>query len=81
MPPERRIASSQRKISWTVASTPTRSTPSRSTRIVIQNYSQLERSEVNPQNPPSARRSGISTTNDTQTQQDEDIEMDNGEGG
>jgi hypothetical protein len=66
----------QSRINWTVNSAPTRQTPSRSTRTVIHNYSQLERSEFTPRNPSKATNLPASSI---QTQEDGDIKIADGE--
>jgi hypothetical protein len=75
MPPQR-VNSKQRTISWGNTSTPTRQTPSCSSRTLIQSYSQLERREVSIQNPPKTPKTPAART---QVQDDGDIEMANGE--
>jgi hypothetical protein len=68
----------QRTINWGTSSTLIRQTPSRSTRTVIHDYSQLERPDFTPRNP--SREAPIAESS-AQPLQDDDIEMEDGDTG
>lgn len=69
--PLERINPKQRTINQGIPATPTRQTP-RTNRTIVENYSQLERVQFTPKNPP---KTTITPPLNTQTQQDKDIEM------
>lgn len=73
MPSQQQTNPRQQTINW-ANSTPIRETPSRSTRTVIHDYSQLERPDFTPRNPSKAAPRAESNTY-SQPLQDDDIEI------